>query len=148
MNRAWRRQAPAEWASRAVTDFCDKNRAWTPGWRRLRAHNDEDFRDAVTEAAALHARDEFFAAHITPEPAEEVSLVSAMAEELEDDEDGTPPYADADELGLIDRPPAPGISTSDVLLGAVHRTASGVGRWTALTPPKFCHLHRIPSAPK
>ena len=28
-------------------------------------------------------------------------------------------------------------------LGAVHRTASGTWWWTALTPPKKCHLHHL-----
>ena len=37
-----------------------------------------------------------------------------MAEESDDDEDGTPPHADADEPELIDVPPAPGIRTFDV----------------------------------
>ena len=31
MNKAWRRQSSAEWASRAVTDLCDENKAWTAG---------------------------------------------------------------------------------------------------------------------
>ena len=47
-----------------------------------------------------------------------------MAEEWDDDEDGTPPHADADE------PERGGIRTSD-------RTAPGERRWTALTPPKI-----------
>ena len=42
---------------------------WTTGWRRLRAHSDGEFRDAVTEAAALHSRDDLFSKHIEPEPA-------------------------------------------------------------------------------
>ena len=49
--------------------------------RLVDAHSDGDFRIAVTEAAALHARDDLFAKHITPEPAEEASRVWAMAEE-------------------------------------------------------------------
>ena len=55
MNKAWRRQSSAEWASRAATDLCEKNQAWTTGWHRLRAGSNAEFRDAVTEAAALHA---------------------------------------------------------------------------------------------
>ena len=39
------------------------------GWRRLRA-SDDDFLNAVTEAATVHARDELFAKHITPRLAE------------------------------------------------------------------------------
>ena len=73
----------------------------TTGRRLLRAHSDDDFRDAVTEAAALHARNELFAKHVTPEPAEE-ALLGAMAEESDDDEDGTQPLVDADEPELID----------------------------------------------
>ena len=67
MNKTWRRQSSAEWAARAVTDLCDKNQVWSTGWRRLRAHSDGDFRESVEEAAALHARDELFAKHVTPE---------------------------------------------------------------------------------
>ena len=83
MNKAWRRLS-----SRSHGPSRQKP-AWTTGWRRLRAHSDGDFRDAATEAAALRARDELFAKHITPEPAEEGSPVWAMAEESDDDEDGT-----------------------------------------------------------
>ena len=107
MNKAWRRQSSAEWAARAVTDLCDANQVWTTGWRRLRADGDGAFRDAVEEAAALHAHDELFAKHITPEPAEEGPPMWAMAEESDDDGDGPPPHADADEPELIDMPPAP-----------------------------------------
>ena len=41
LNKAWRRQSPAEWAARAVTDLCDKNQVWTTGWRRLRTDSDD-----------------------------------------------------------------------------------------------------------
>ena len=41
-------------------DLCDKNQMWTTGWRRLRAHSDAHFKEAVEDAAALHARDELF----------------------------------------------------------------------------------------
>ena len=41
------------------------------GWRRLRADSDGEFREAVTEAAALHSRDDLFFRHIEPEPASE-----------------------------------------------------------------------------
>ena len=40
VNKAWRRQSSADWAARAVKDLCAENRAWTTGWRRLRAHSD------------------------------------------------------------------------------------------------------------
>ena len=59
VNKSCWRQSWADWAARAVTDFCEKNQVWTTGWRRLR----DDFRKAVEEAAALHARDELFAKH-------------------------------------------------------------------------------------
>ena len=71
MNKAWRRQTSAEWAARAVTDLCDENKAWTTGWHRLRAGSNAEFREAVAEAAALHAHDELFSKHIEPEPAPE-----------------------------------------------------------------------------
>ena len=90
MNRASRRQSSAEWASRAVADLCEKNQAWTSRWHRLRAHSDEEFRDAATEAAALHAHGELFANHIELEPAKEGPPEWAMAEESDDDEDDAP----------------------------------------------------------
>ena len=103
MSKAWRRQSST---GCAVTDLCDENKVWCTGWR-LRAVSDDDFRDAVTEATALDTRDELFAKHITPQPAEEGPLVWAVAEESDGDEDGTPLHADADEPELIDMPPAP-----------------------------------------
>ena len=71
MNKAWRRQSSAEWASRAVTDLCEKDQAWITGWSRLRAGSNAEFREAVAEAAALHTHDELFSRHIEPEPAPE-----------------------------------------------------------------------------
>ena len=64
--KAWRRQSSAEWASRATTDLCEKkkNQAWSTGWRQLRAHSDAHFKEAVEEAAALHAHEELFSKHI------------------------------------------------------------------------------------
>ena len=102
MNKAWRRQSSAEWAARAVTDLCGKNKAWATRWGRLRARGDVDFRNAVTEAAALHARDELFSKHIEPEPAPEDPVEWTMAW-ASDDED----MSDAPEQELIDINPAP-----------------------------------------
>ena len=45
MNKAWRRQSSAEWASRAVADLCEKNLAWSTGWHRLRAGSNAEFRE-------------------------------------------------------------------------------------------------------
>ena len=110
MNKAWRRQSSAEWAARAVTDLLDANQVWTTGWRQLRADSDGAFRDAVEEAAALHAHDELFSKHIVPEPAPEDPVDWAMAEAT-DDEDDDAPMPDAPppepEPELIDMPPAP-----------------------------------------
>ena len=97
MNKAWRRQSSAEWAARAVSDFCDKNQACTTDWRRTRAPSDGDFRDAVTEATALLSRDDLFSRHIEPEPAPEDPVEWAMAE-ASDGEDDAP---------MPDAPPAP-----------------------------------------
>ena len=108
MNKAWRRQSSAEWASRAATDLCEKNQVWTTGWHRLRAGTNAEFRDAVTEAAALHAHDELFSKHIEPEPAPEDPVDWAMAEaQASDDEDDAPMPNAPPELELIDMPPAP-----------------------------------------
>ena len=102
MNKAWRRQ----WAARAVTDLCDENKAWTTGWHRLRVVSNAEFRDAVTEAAALHAHDELFSKHIEPEPAPEDPVDWAMAEASDDEDDAPMPVAPP-EPELIDMPPAP-----------------------------------------
>ena len=37
MNKPWRRQSSAEWASRAVTDLLGENKVWSTGWRRATA---------------------------------------------------------------------------------------------------------------
>ena len=71
----------------------------------LRAGSNAEFRDAVTEAAALHAHDELFSKHIEPEPAPE-DPVDAMAEASDDEDDAPMPDA-SPEPELIDMPPAP-----------------------------------------
>ena len=118
MNKAWRRQSSAEWAARAVTNLCDENKAWTTGWRPLRAHSDAHFKEAVAEAAALHAHDELFSKHIEPEPAPEDPVDWAMAEASDDEDDAPMPDAPP-EPELIDMPPAPASA-----------------RWTAMMSPK------------
>ena len=139
MNKAWRRQSSAEWAARAVTDLCDENKAWTTGWRPLRAHSDAHFKEAVAEAAALHSRDELFSKHIEPEPAPEDPWTKPLAEASDDEDDAPMPDAPP-EPEIIDMPPAL------VELGALHRIALGVRRWTALMcPQKKYHLHHITS---
>ena len=70
------------------------------------ASRDGAFRDAVTEAAALHAHDELFAKHIEPEPAPEDPVDWAMAEPSDDEDDAPMPDAPP-EPELIDMPPAP-----------------------------------------
>ena len=141
--RAWRRQSSAEWAACAVTDLCDKNQAWTTCWLRLRAHCDDDFRDA-TEAAALDAHDEdafdeLFAKHITAELADECLPVWAMAEVS--DEDGTPTYADAHEPELIDMPPTAAHLRCPTWSRALHCVChTALDRVDA---PTNCHLHNL-----
>ena len=109
MNKAWRRQSSAEWASRAVTDLCEKDQAWTTGWSRLRAHSNDEFEAAVAEAAALHAHDELFSRLIEPEPATEDPVDWAMAEASDNEDDAPMPDAPPPEPEpeLIDMPPAP-----------------------------------------
>ena len=109
MNKACRRQSSAEWAARAVTDILDENKVWSTGWRQLRAHNDGAFRDAVEEAAALHAHNELFAKHIEPEPAPEDPVEWAMAAA------------------------SSGVCTSHDQPGAVHRSAPRVRRRTTMS---------------
>ena len=70
MNRGWRRQSSAEWASRVTMDFCNKNQAWSTGWGHLRARSDDDFREAVAKTE-LHATGDVFAKQSEPEPAPE-----------------------------------------------------------------------------
>ena len=64
-------------------------------------------REAVAKANELHATGDLFAKQMEPEPAPEDAVEWAMAEESDDDEDGTPLHADPDEPELIDMPPAP-----------------------------------------
>ena len=106
MNKAWRRQSSAVFSSRADTDLLGENKVWSTGWRRLRAHSDGAFRDAGTEAAALHAHNELFAKHIEPEPAPEDPVDWAMAEPSDEEDDAPMPDAPP-EPELIDMPPAP-----------------------------------------
>ena len=83
----------------------DENKVWSTGWRQLRAQNDAEFRDAVTEAAALHARDELFSKHVEPEHAPEDPVEWAMAEASDDEDDA--PMPPPLELELLDMPPVP-----------------------------------------
>ena len=105
MNKARRRQSSAEWAARAVTDLCEKNQAWTTGWRRLRAHSNDEFEAAVAHATELHSRDELFSRHIEPEPAPEDPVDWTMAEATDGEDDAPMPDAPP-EPELIDMPPA------------------------------------------
>ena len=100
MNKAWRRQSSAEWAARAIADILAEGKVWSTGWRQLRAHNDGAFRD--------DSRDDLFARHIAPDPAEEGPPMWAMAEETDDEGEDDAPMPDAPpEPELIDMPPAP-----------------------------------------
>ena len=76
------------------------------GWHRLRAGSNAEFREAVAEAAALHAHGELFSRHIEPEPAPEDLVEWAMAEASDDEYDAPIPDAQP-EPELIDMPPAP-----------------------------------------
>ena len=105
LNKAWRRQSSADWAARAVKDLCAQNKVWSTGWRQVRAQSDAEFHEAVEEAVALHAHDEFFSKHIEPEPAPEDSVEWAMAEASDDEDDAPMPDAPP-EPELIDMPPA------------------------------------------
>ena len=61
---------------------------------------DAQFKEAVEEAAALHAHDELFSKHIEPEPAPEDAVEGAMAQAPDD-----APMPDAPpEPELIDMP--------------------------------------------
>ena len=132
------RQSSAEWAARAVTDLCDKNPGLYDLLGCLRAHSDDDFRDTVTETAALHARDELFAKHLTPQTAEEGLLAWAKAEESDNDEDDAPmPDVPA-------RPEPQLIACLQLQLphlrcptwSALRRTAPRTRRWTAMISSK------------
>ena len=106
MNKAWRRQSSAEWASRAVADLCEKNLAWTTGWSRLRAHSNDEFEAAVAHATELHAERELFSRHIERKPAPEDPVDWAMAEATYGEDDAPMPDGPP-EPELIDMPPAP-----------------------------------------
>ena len=111
MNKAWRRQSSAEWASRAVADILAENKAWSTGWRQLRAQDDAEFHEAVEEANGLHVAGALFTRHIEPEPAPVDPVDWAMAEATDGEDDAPMPDApmpDAPpEPELIDMPPAP-----------------------------------------
>ena len=130
MNKAWRRQSPPEWAVRAVTDLFGKNQAWTTGWRTLRAHSDDDFREDCCEGRRAARRWRLVReTEIEPEPSPEDPVEWVMAEALDDEDDV--PMPDATGPLEADRHAScSGIRTSDVQLGAVHRTASGIRHWT------------------
>ena len=106
MNKEWRRQSSAEWASRAATDLCEKNQAWTTGWSRLRAHSNHEFEAAVAHATELHAEGKLFSTCVEPEPAREDPVDWAMAEAADNEDDAPMPDAPP-EPELIDMPPAP-----------------------------------------
>ena len=72
---------------------------------QLRAHSDDDFREAVEEANELHATGALFARQIEPEPAPEDLVDCAMAEASDDEDDAPTPDAPL-EPELIDMPPA------------------------------------------
>ena len=108
MNKAWRRQSSAEWASRAIADILAEDKVWSTGWRQLRAHSNDEFKAAVAEAKELHADGELFARHIAPDPAEEGPPMWAMTEVTDDEGADDAPMPDAPpEPELIDMPPAP-----------------------------------------
>ena len=148
MNKAWRRQSSAEWASRAVADILAENKAWSTGWRQLRAHDDGAFRDAVEEATALHSRDDLFAKHIVPEPAPEDLVDWAMAEATDDEDDAPMPDAPPPEPEpeLIDMPPAPAsaLRMSNLERCIALRLVYGAGpRWVS---EKIYNHHHITSS--
>ena len=89
-----------------ATDLRDENKVWTTGRHCLRAGRNAEFRDAVAEAAALHAHDELFSKHIEPESAPEDPVDWATSEASDDLDDAPMPDAPP-ELELIDMPPAP-----------------------------------------
>ena len=89
-----------------ATDLCEKNQVWTTGWRQFRAQSVAEFREAVAQAAALHAHDELFSKHIEPGPAPEDPVDWVMAEASDDEDDAPMPDAPP-ELELIDMPPTP-----------------------------------------
>ena len=145
VNQAWWRQSSADWASRAVTDLCKEIKAWTTGWRPLRAGSDDDFREAVAEANELHATGDVFAKHIEPEPAPEDLVEWPYMAEASDDEDD-PSMRDAPaplEPELIDMPPAPACAPlmSNLERCIALRLVCGAG--LVESPKKYCHLHHM-----
>ena len=119
-------------------DLCGKNQAWCTGWSRLRARGDVDFRDAVTEAAALHSRDELFSKHIEPEPAPEDPEECPMVEASDDEDDA--PMPDAPEPELIDMPPA---LASALPMSYMERCSALRLVYGRVNASKKCHLHHI-----
>ena len=95
------------WRRAQSSDLCDENKSGVAC-----AHTDDFARPL--QRPRVHETDR-------------KDSVEAM-EEASHEDDSTPHAAEmSDEFGLIDLPPAPYVQ-----LGALHRTAHGVRRWTAL----------------
>ena len=107
MNKAWRHQSSAERESRAVTYLCEKNQAWTTGWRRVRADSDGACRDAATDAATLHSRDDLFSkSSRSPLPK---TLRNGPWQKPDGEDDAPVPDAPP-EPEVVNMPPAPASS--------------------------------------
>ena len=74
-------------------DVCDENRAWTNGWRRLRAQRRRFPRSCYN---GLHASGDSLAKQIEPEPTPKGLVEWAMTEKSDDEDDSTPAKADAE----------------------------------------------------
>ena len=108
----------------------------------VRDHSDAHFKEAVEEAATLHAHDELFSKHIDPEPPPEDPVEWAMADASDDEDDA--PMSDAPpEPELVDMPSAPvsapRMSNFERCITMRLVYSAGPRR----VPPKNCHLHHL-----
>ena len=127
MSKAWRRQSSAEWASRAVTDLCEKNQAWTTGWHSLRAGSNAEFRCRDGGRGTPFSRRALLQPHRAGARSRRPCGLGHGR--------GTSVRLRG-RRAHARRAASSGVCTSDVELGTVHRSAPRVRRWTGLSRNK------------
>ena len=111
----------------------------------MRAHSDAHFKEAVAEAAALILAKSTSPSTSSRSPLQK-TLWTGPWQRRQTTRTTRPCQTCRLSRRLIDMPAGSGVCTPDVELGAVHRIALGVWRWTAsMARTKNCHLHHITS---
>ena len=138
MNKAWRRQSSAEWASRAATDLCEKNQAWTTGWHRLRRQQRRVPRCRDGGRGTPFSRRALLQAHRAGARSRRPRGLghgrgTSVRRRRRRAHARRAAWAGADWHAA-----SSGVCTSDVELGAEYRSAPRVRRWTGLSRNKKC----------